>query len=83
VSVTHRRVNVVDDVVPRTGWGAGWQHGRELLVADDAEAMAPARVALHQDERLWERQRSAALDALMRDFSPAAFDAAVARVACA
>ncbi|HEX7271006.1 MAG TPA: glycosyltransferase family 4 protein [Casimicrobiaceae bacterium] len=59
----------------------GWQHGRELLVADDAEAMAQACVALYQDERLWERQRSAALDALKRDFNPTAFDAAVARVA--
>jgi len=59
----------------------GWQHGRELLVADDAEAMAQACVALHQDERLWERQRSAALEALKRDFNPMAFDAAVARVA--
>jgi hypothetical protein len=45
--------------------------------------MAQACVALHPYERLWERQRSAALDALKRDFSPAAFDAAVARVACA
>ncbi|HTS23803.1 MAG TPA: glycosyltransferase family 4 protein [Casimicrobiaceae bacterium] len=58
-----------------------WQHGRELLVADDADAMAQACVDLHQDERLWERLRSAALDAVKRDFDPAAFDAAVAGVA--
>jgi len=59
----------------------GWRDGVELLVGNTAEAIAEACIALYEDERLWERLRSAALAAVRRDFDPAAFDAAVAREA--
>jgi len=59
----------------------GWRDGGELLVGNTPEAMAEACIALHDDERLWERVRSGALVAVRRDFDPATFDAAVAREA--
>jgi GT2 family glycosyltransferase len=55
----------------------GWQNGRELLVADGAEEFAAACAALHTDEVLWQRVRSAALVRVGRDYAKAAFASAL------
>jgi len=51
----------------------GWQGGRDLLVADDAQAFADACVRVHEDAALWQRLREAALARVTSDCSPAAF----------
>jgi glycosyltransferase involved in cell wall biosynthesis len=56
----------------------GWQSGRELLTADDAESFAEACARLYCDPELWQRLRSAALDRVAQDCSEASFDAALA-----
>lgn len=51
----------------------GWQHGRELLTADDEQAFAQACLRLYQDPELWQAVREAGLAAIERDCSPRAF----------
>jgi glycosyltransferase involved in cell wall biosynthesis len=57
-----------------------WRDGEELLVADDEAAFAHACQLLMEDDRLWEAIRARALTRVSRDYSPAAFRAAVARI---
>ena len=56
----------------------GWQSGRELLTADDADGFAEACGRLYCDPELWQRLRSAALDRVAQDCSQAHFDSALA-----
>ena len=51
----------------------GWDDGRELLVAEDADAFADACARLFTDEALWERLRRGALKRCRRECSAAEF----------
>ncbi len=51
----------------------GWRHERELLVADSPQEWAQAIDRLNNDANLWHALRSAALEAVSRDASPAIF----------
>jgi GT2 family glycosyltransferase len=55
----------------------GWQHEREVLIADEATAFSKACARLYSDQALWERVRSAALEQVRRETQPGAFRAAV------
>lgn len=59
----------------------GWQPGVELLAEDDPARFAAAVAMLHADPVRWERIRAAALAAVVRDFDPGRFAAAVRAVA--
>ena len=48
----------------------GWENGRELLAAEDAEGFADACARLFTDEALWQRLRRAALERCRQDCSP-------------
>jgi O-antigen biosynthesis protein len=58
----------------------GWQHGRELLAADDAKGFAAHCRVLHEDEALWTAVRQRVREAVERDCSPVAFRVAVQSV---
>ncbi len=51
----------------------GWQHERELLVADTATDYAEQCHRLHQDEKVWQRVRAAGLEAIAEDCSEQTF----------
>ena len=53
----------------------GWQHEKELLVADKAADFAVACQRLYCDQSLWRTVREQALAALSRDCSPETFHA--------
>jgi len=55
----------------------GWQPGRDLMVADDAEGFAAAYIRLSRDAALWDGVRSSALVRCAEDCDPAAFCATV------
>ncbi len=61
----------------------GWQHERELLVADDPAGFAAALIRLHQDAALWNQLRQRALKAIEKDFSPERFEQTVAEILAA
>lgn len=73
-----RRIPVVSTTMGAAGLGA--RHGRELLLADDAEAFADACVALLTDEHLAQDLQAAAFTLYTASFSQAAVDRAVERV---
>jgi len=58
----------------------GWRDGKELLVADDAEAFTSAVRRLDAEAGLWQKIREGALAALCRDHSPARFESTVRRL---
>lgn len=58
---------------PLIGRQLGWEHGEELLLANDAETFAAACVRLYRDQQLWERLRRNALRRVETDCSPAEF----------
>jgi len=50
-----------------------WEHERELLIAETSEEFADQCVRLHEDEGLWNRVRSGALERVAIDCSPDRF----------
>jgi glycosyltransferase involved in cell wall biosynthesis len=60
----------------------GWEHGRELLAADETDPAAFARhaVALQRDEGLWHHLRESALHRLRQDNDRAHYASAIREV---
>jgi glycosyltransferase involved in cell wall biosynthesis len=60
----------------------GWQNGHDMLSADigDPELMAKQVLALYQDEALWQRIRTNALDRLSRENNWERYAVAIERV---
>jgi GT2 family glycosyltransferase len=56
----------------------GWQPGRDLLAADDAEGFADACARLYNDASLWREVRESALQRCREDYAPARFADTVA-----
>jgi glycosyltransferase involved in cell wall biosynthesis len=52
--------------------GMQLEHGRDVLLADDAAAFAEAVLQAHEDEVLWQQLRQGGYDNTQRWFSPAA-----------
>jgi GT2 family glycosyltransferase len=50
-----------------------WSPGREIIAEDDANLLASASVALHEDPAAWEAMRSSARLRLDREYSPRVF----------
>jgi len=57
---------------PMAAEGMFAEHGRELLIAEDAEAFAREVVRLYQDEELWNRLSDASVQNVEDHFSLAA-----------
>jgi len=55
------------------GLQLGWDHERELLLADDPQSFAVACVRLYSDRALWKRLRGNMLKRVGDDFSPETF----------
>ena len=67
-------------ITPILARSIDWTHERDTLVAATPEEFAAACHRLHEDRNLWERIRSAALERVGEDCSPAHFDGAVAEL---
>jgi len=67
-------------VTPLLAEQLGWEHERELLVADTADQFAVQCLRLHGDRALWQRIRESALARVAQDCDPQVFNSAVARM---
>lgn len=56
-----------------TGYQLGWDHGVDLLLAENEESFAAACVRLYQDRDLWQRLRQNALKRVAIECSPESF----------
>jgi len=63
-----------------SGLQLGWNHGQELLLADDARNFADACVRLYTDRRLWNQLRQNMLKRVAEDFSPEKFSERLRRI---
>jgi GT2 family glycosyltransferase len=62
------------------GLQLGWNHGLELLLADEPADFAAKAALLYTDERLWERLRDAALARVRQDCHPGHFNAKLSAI---
>jgi GT2 family glycosyltransferase/glycosyltransferase involved in cell wall biosynthesis len=56
----------------------GWEPGRDLLAASDAEAFAAACARLYRDASLWQGLRASGLQRVREECAPAQFDNSIA-----
>ncbi|MEK6282043.1 MAG: glycosyltransferase [Acidobacteriota bacterium] len=56
-----------------TGLQLGWDHERELLLADNPQDFAEACIRLYEDSALWHRLRDTMIERAREDFSPEIF----------
>lgn len=67
-------------VTPLLARQLGWEHDREVLVAQTPEAFAGECLRLHRDAALWKRIREAAFARVTEEYKPATFDRKVAQI---
>jgi len=62
------------------GLELGWNHERELLLADDPQTLSDACVRLYRDRSLWNVLRDNMIKRAGQDFSPEKFSAQLKRI---